>query len=238
MSEALMNTEGLSIAEQQELEEAMKEAFQENMDGVTPRLPVITLSGGFFKLPPDKDHSDEWTTKNLTCVILRKQAVRSYYKPRDNQDEIVPPDCYSTDCIKPGDVENPMATTCEACEMNRWGSAKDDTGAAMKGKACREKRRLFVQIGDSPLPYMLHIPLTSLKKFDGFVTNLTSARIPVLATKVKMMASEASRGQMKWTVLDFERGSVLSPKEFLNAKKMREQIQEESNEDNTDDIPF
>ena len=92
---ALVNTEGLTVEEIAELEELYKEQLKENMDGVELRVPSIELSGGFFKMPPDEDHSEVWTQPKLECVVLKKMAVRSYYKPRDNKDERVPPDCFS-----------------------------------------------------------------------------------------------------------------------------------------------
>lgn len=247
---SVVNSNGgeLTEAEQQELSELFRGQLKENMDGVEARIPIITLeSGGFFKMPPDREHQEEWATKSLEAFVVKKQAVRSYYSRSrsDNDDEVNLPDCFSTDCHHPNEqVESPLSESCAACPMNEWGSATDDAGNQLRGKACREKRRLFVRVGENPIPYMLHIPLTSIKSFDSFVTNLTAACLPLTFIKVKMTAKETSKGERKWSLVEFERsGEIRTKEEALALKAMQDSIDPEvkdtpSRPEPDDNVPF
>ena len=247
MSESLvpLNTDGLTEAEQEELKALFKDELNKNMDDVQPRMPVVALSGGFIVFPPDKEHPDEWTGKELVGTIIKKQAVRSYYDPtRPEDDDNKMPDCFSSDCKTPAEgVENPISPTCAGCKFDKFGSAVDDSGKPGAGKMCREKKRLWVLVDGNAIPYIMHVPLTSIKPFDAFVTNLTAAGIPILAVKTRMKSSKESRGNREWTTLEFERAGLHDAKTFISMRSLAEKVEPEQApaqkpEEEDDNIPF
>lgn len=231
-SQALATTEGMTSEELALVDELYADVLKENLDGIIPRRPVISLKGGFFIMPPDEDNSDEWTTKKLTGNIVRKMAVRSYYAYRENKDEVVPPDCASENCHLPNAGENQQAKECEGCPMNEFGSAIDDNGNADSGKACREKRRLFIQRGNQVLPSVLHIPQTSIKGFDGYITNLHISKIPFPAANTLMVSEVKSKGKLQWTTVKFEREGLVDKARFLELVKIKKSL------DPKVDVPF
>lgn len=247
MSDALtiIDTKDLTEAETKELEELFEGQLEENMEGIKPQIPVATLSSdAFFVMPPDKEHDEEWTQKSISAFILKKFAVRSYYAQSKSDDENAMPDCYSTDSITPNkQIDEPRSASCENCAMNQWKSARDKSGQPMRGKACREKRKLFIRFNDLPLPYILHIPLTSLRAFDAYVTNLTAAGIPLIAVQTKLTAKPTSKGEMKWSLVEFERDGRVKDKEHLKELiSMQSQIEVEPKDagkkEADDGVPF
>jgi len=70
------------------------------------------------------------------------------------------------------------ALLCDTCPMNAWGS--DAKGS--RGKACKEKHRIFIlpteQSLASLIPYLLIVPPTSLKAINAFFSTLVSRNIP------------------------------------------------------------
>lgn len=99
-------------------------------------------------------------------VILGTQAQRAYWVTAfEESGGGSPPDCYSTDQVtgigKPGGE-------CNGCPLAQWGS--DPKGGS--GQACRAFRTVFVLTPDSPLPYLMTVPPTSLQGFKKYLLSL------------------------------------------------------------------
>lgn len=241
---AVLDTEGLTEEELALLDDVYEQSLEEDRQGVNLKATTIDVTEHGFVMPPDKDHSEEWITKTITAIIVKKQAVRSYYAPNREDDEDKVPDCYSSNSVKPSlMVENPVASYCKECPKNAWGSAVDDNGNAGKGKACQEKRKLFLLVEGNSMPMLLYISPTSIKNFDAFVTNLITSKIPLLAQPVKLSVRKQTRGEFVWGMVEFERGgSLVAPKELIDLKRLQDRISDEVDErvetHDEDNIPF
>ena len=237
---AVINQEGLTEEEKVELAKIFDEELASNMDGVEARMPRVELvKTGHILMPADTEHQDDWSAKDIVVTIVHKQAVRSYYSPkRSEDDENKEPDCASTDGKTPNGGFDRQSDSCSGCPMDEWGSALSSSGEEMKGKACREKRRLFIVPEGGAIPYILHVPTTSIKEFDAFVTNLTAARIPLIAVKAKIKANKTTRGQMAWCVLEFEREGLHDAKMLLELRNLKDKVIDQVEVENSSEIPF
>ena len=113
----------------------------------------IPAGGGIAFEIPTLEGSD--SAKTIEGVVVGWKTVRGYYaNAYDGSNN--PPDCSSND----GEVGmGDPGGYCSDCPLNAWGS--DPKGG--KGKACAEKRMLFVLRKDDVLPIVIMVPPTSLK---------------------------------------------------------------------------
>lgn len=128
----------------------------------------IPAGGGIAFEIPTLEGSD--SAKTIEGVVVGWKTVRGYYaNAYDGSNN--PPDCSSND----GEVGmGDPGGYCSDCPLNAWGS--DPKGG--KGKACAEKRMLFVLRKDDVLPIVIMVPPTSLKGIREYFRRLTSKAIP------------------------------------------------------------
>jgi hypothetical protein len=160
----------------------------------------ISLKGGIMTVGEDPLPGNQ-----MYVVILDSFRERTFYAGRYNAEVAAAPVCYAfargEDAAEMGphpsmqdhpEVFVPQATECSKCPANEWGSS--DTG---KGKACQDRRRLFllpagyaepikgsreleVQLFDDPDHYasadlaQLKLPVTSGKEYSKYVHQLAT----------------------------------------------------------------
>lgn len=197
----------------------------DNLEGVTPELPVIEIihRGQMFRV---KDAGTP-PFAEFAGIILYQHKARAYWPKPPEEGQKQPPSCTSLDgrfaeppipdekgndgCPIPADLRAKNkekygnAFVCGTCPMNQWGT--DPRGR--RGKACSEKRRIFV-LATTPdlaafLPYRLIAPASSLKKTDTVFTNLAAKRIPhqVVVTRFSLLKEQDPAGN-EYSVLVME----------------------------------
>ena len=96
--------------------------------------------------------------KELTGVLVHITRRRAYWPDRNQTG--VPPTCASVDCMtgigEPGGL-------CRECPNNQFGSAIKQDGTQGRGKACKEKKLLFLLREGRLLPDVVVVPGASLK---------------------------------------------------------------------------
>ena len=136
----------------------------------------IQLKGKVFTLPDGSKHD------SLDVVIVDFMAVNNYYEGSFDPKSIVPPTCFAigqipTSLVPSKNAPVRQSDSCGGCPMNQYESAT--TGS---GKACKNQRRLALlppdADADTPL-WIMDIPPTSLKSFDGYIRS-TSSKFGVL----------------------------------------------------------
>jgi hypothetical protein len=128
----------------------------------------------------------------MAVVILDHVMENVWYEGAFDPDNPSNPSCFAFGRVEPDLVPHQVvveaglnpAHGCHGCPMNEWGSA--NTG---RGKACRNTRRLalipagtitkgqftlFDDFESAPIGYM-KLPLTSVKGYASFVTQLAGA---------------------------------------------------------------
>ncbi len=144
--------------------------LRENLSGsqLTPfDLDRVTVpaGGGLTWEVPDIDEGSI-AVKTLTGILMHNAPARSYWAIGLDEGGVPqPPDCGSYDLIT--GVGNPGGD-CGTCPLNEWGS--DSKGG--RGKACAERRFLFMLRPDSYLPLVVQIPSSSIKAINHYFLRL------------------------------------------------------------------
>lgn len=141
----------------------MAGAFEEEMDGLQisfDRVKIPSGGGLAFEVPGDDPDSPDMV-KELVGVIVDHHPINVYYRESytgGNEQ----PDCASDDG-KVGDGD--PGGDCSKCPLNQWGSDPDGG----RGKACQNKRRVYILREGDLFPVLLSLPATSLKAFADFM---------------------------------------------------------------------
>ncbi|MFI3167106.1 MAG: hypothetical protein R3Y32_03210 [Bacillota bacterium] len=146
----------------------LKEMLGEEMAGLTPTFERIKIpSGGgiAYEIPGDDPESPDMA-KEFKAVILYQHPISTYYKEKfDGSNNR--PDCGSSDGVIGVNVETGEITECGKCEFNKFGSADDGSG-----KACKQKRRIYILKEGDMFPTVLVLPTGSLKEFSKYLMRL------------------------------------------------------------------
>ena len=145
--------------------------IQENLgnEKMTDRdLDRIILDGLSWSVPTLE--GDE-SAKSLDGIIVHWTTPRAYWRTGlDEGGGNAPPDCFSPDGeYGTGDPGG----DCFTCPFNQWGSAEKGGG-----KACKEKRLLFLLRPDSVLPVVVQVPSTSIQRMKRYFYRLSEKAIP------------------------------------------------------------
>jgi len=142
------------------------ELMSEELDGLELTFEKIKIpSGGttVFEIIGEDGEAD--TVKEFSAVILHHHPLFCYYKTKYTGGNN-PPDCGSFDGII--GVGDPGGE-CKKCPLNQYESA--DEG---KGKACKNRRRIYVLREGDVFPLLLSLPTGSLKEFTKYLKRLLS----------------------------------------------------------------
>lgn len=143
--------------------------FAEEMDGLTlsfDRIKVPSGGGLAFEVPGDNPDSPDMA-KEVKAVILYHHPVHSYYKEKYTGGNEAP-DCGSIDGHTGTDTETGEIKDCKDCPNNKFGSGENG------GKACKQKRRVYILRENESLPIILSLPTGSLADFSKYIMRLLS----------------------------------------------------------------
>ena len=195
----------------------LSDAMDDDCAGLDFQLERIKLpSGGMtaFEVPAgDGENMD--LAKEIEGVILYNHPVYSYYveayKGGNN-----PPDCGSFDGVTGSG--NPGGT-CKNCPFNQFGSGEG------KGKACKNRRMLYILRENEIFPMMLNLPTGSLKGFTKYVQSLlTRGKRPhQVVTKISLRKANNSGG-IEYSQAVFKAVRVLDEKEQTGIDTMVAQM--------------
>lgn len=112
-------------------------------------------------------------------VIVDFVSANLFYDGPYDPNNPAPPGCFAvgpepTTLVPTSNSPNRQSETCAGCPNNQFGSAG-------KGKACKNTRLLAIKALDDPEDalYVLSVPPTSIKAFDGYVHTLAGKlRLP------------------------------------------------------------
>ncbi|MCD8157752.1 MAG: hypothetical protein LUD77_02335 [Clostridiales bacterium] len=139
--------------------------------GVDFRLDKIKiLAGGMtaFEVPDPENDSETTLTKTITGVILFQHPINTFYKSAYTGGNN-PPDCGSFDgVVGSGDPGG----TCAKCPYNQFGSASNGG----KGKACKNRRMMYILMEGDIFPYRLSLPTGSLSEYARYAKSLLNKR--------------------------------------------------------------
>jgi len=178
-------------------------------------------------------HPDgEKDTRELTGVILFAQPNKAYYKLKTNEadeysaDASKAPDCKSSDGItgqaSPVGVLRGLPSgvvECVTCPLNQWGSANGGTG---KGKACQDKRQLFMLLPDRLLPVVVTASPTSLKGLRSYMNSLLQIGQPIYTVETTLTLKRVEAGSNKYSVIVPAKAADLSAEDAIQMEALAE----------------
>lgn len=193
----------------------------EELDGLYTTFDKVKIpAGGGLMFEVAGDDGEMEPVKEIEGVILYHHATNSFYKEKYTGGNN-PPDCGSYD----GKIgEGNPGGSCAACPYNQFGSG--DNG---NGKACKNKRRIFILREGEVFPIMLSLPTGSLKEFTSFIRRLVTKgkRSHTLVTKISLKKATSSSGiQFSQAVFSIKRS--LTEEEVAAVLPMVEHIKEMS----------
>lgn len=155
-----------------------------------PRVTVPAQGNTIWTIPTTEgdQHYEE-----ITGILIEYTSPRAYWSKALDPGNIVPPDCSSTDGIRgTGDPGG----DCYSCPFNVFGTA---LGEGQHGKACKEKKMLFLLQPDRTLPLVIQAPSTSLKGVRDYVVALGNIdELPFHAVYTELKLEKVGTGPMAY----------------------------------------
>ena len=206
---------------------ALQQTKQELAEIITDNLGVggisafdldrvkVPTGGALQWAVPSLDGVD--TVKALEGVIVLWTQPRARWESSLENGGRKPPVCTSEDGIV--GVGNPGGS-CASCRYNQFGTA-----AKGGGKACKERRMLFMLNPDSLLPMVVQIPATSIKPIRQYLMRLASAGLPYYAVVTKLaLVSTRNAGGIDFGIVTPERVGTLNPEDKARLKDYSDRL--------------
>lgn len=194
--------------------------FAAEMDGLEltfDRVKIPSGGGQAFEVPGDDPDSPD-LTKELVGVIVDQHPVNVYYALAYSGGNS-PPDCASNDG-KVG-IGTPGGD-CASCPHNQWGSDPDGG----RGKACQNKRRIYLLRDGDLFPILLSLPSTSIRNFGDYLLKRVlqkGHRSHSVLTKITLKKATNS-SNMTYSQAQFALAGVLDAQAAQRAAEMAEGI--------------
>jgi hypothetical protein len=153
--------------------------------------------------------------KEFTGVILFHHPMFMYYREGYTGGSN-PPDCGSYDGIY--GVGDPGGR-CDKCPLNQFGS--DPNG----GKACKNKRRLYILREGELIPILLTLPVGSMREFGNYIKRLLAKGKRPSGVVTRFSLKKANNaGGIAYSQAQFAVARVLTPEEIPYINAMAEQV--------------
>jgi len=178
------------------------------------RIKIPSAGSTVFEMPGEDGEPD--AVKEFSAVILYHHPLFCYYKTKYTGGNN-PPDCGSFDGIT--GVGDPGGN-CKTCPLNQYETAEEG-----KGKACKNRRRIYVLREGEVFPLLLSLPTGSLKELTNYLKRLLSKGKKSNAFVTRFSLKKATNsGGVVYSQAQFVVDRPLTPEEYALVDKMSEQI--------------
>jgi hypothetical protein len=191
----------------------------EELDGlkITFGKVKIPSGGGLAFEVPGEDGEPE-TVKEFSAVILFQHPLNAYYQTKytgGNQ----PPDCASLDGRTGIRHDTGASYSCADCHLNTFGSAENG------GKACQNRRRIYLLREGELFPLLLSLPTGSLQEFTNYLMRLVTKGRKSNSVVTRFSLQKATnKGGIAYSQAKFAIDRELSPEEHAHIGALTEQI--------------
>ena len=199
------------------MEFSMSEAMSDELFGLNggfERIKIPSAGSTVFEVPGD-DPSEPDAVKEFSAVILHHHPLYAYYTSKYTGGSN-PPDCGSFDGVS---GEGNPGGSCAKCPHNQFGTAENG------GKACKNRRRIYVLREGEIFPLLLSLPTGSLKDFSRYIKRLLGKgrRSNAVVTRFTLKKA-ANAGGIAYSQAQFTVDRVLTPEEVALISKLSEQV--------------
>jgi len=193
--------------------------IREELDGLNLSFGKVKIpSGGglCYEVPGEDGESD--TVKEFSAVILLQHPLNAFYATKytgGNQ----PPDCAAIDGKHGVKRATGEVCVCADCPHNQFGSA--DNG----GKACQNRRRIYILREGELFPMLLSLPTGSLQEFTRYLMGLlTKGRKSNSVVTRFSLQKATNKGGIAYSQAKFSVDRPLSPEEYAQIERLTEQV--------------
>jgi hypothetical protein len=155
--------------------------------------------------------------KEFTGVILYHHPLFAYYRDKyagGNE----PPDCGSFDGVT---GEGDPGGACAKCRYNQFGSGEGG------GKACKNRRLIYILREGEVFPVLLSLPTGSLKEFTRYIQRLLSRGKKSLAVVTRFSLKKAvNTGGIAYSQAQFTAERPLTETELAAVSNLAAQVKE------------
>ena len=195
----------------------LADAIMSEMSGMSisfDRVSVPAAGGLAFELPGELPGETDMA-KEFKGVILFHHPMFTYYREGYTGGNN-PPDCGSYDGVY--GVGDPGGR-CDKCPLNQFGS--DPSG----GKACKNKRRLYILREGELIPILLTLPVGSMREFGNYIKRLLAKGKRPSGVVTRFSLKKANNaGGIAYSQAQFAVARVLTPEEIPYINAMAEQV--------------
>lgn len=178
------------------------------------RVSVPAAGGLAFELPGELPGETDMA-KEFTGVILFHHPLFTYYRDSFTGGNN-PPDCGSYDGVY--GVGDPGGR-CDKCPLNQFGS--DPNG----GKACKNKRRVYILREGELIPILLTLPVGSMKEFAVYIKRLLTKGKKSSGVVTRFSLKKATNaGGIAYSQAQFAVDRVLTPEEIPYINALADQV--------------
>ena len=222
----IMNTTNYTALKDFNLAEALTSELG-GMDISFDRVSIPAAGGQAFEVPGELPGETDMV-KDFSGVILFHHPMFTYYRERFSGGNNAP-DCGSYD----GNVGvgNPGGV-CANCPLNQFGSGENG------GKACKNKRRIYVLREGELIPILLVLPTGSMKEFSVYIKRLLAKgkKSNSVVTKFSLKKVTNASG-IAYSQAQFAVDRVLTAEEMPFVQAMSDQVKSFATRVAYDDAP-
>lgn len=222
----IMSTNNYTALKDFNLAEALTSELG-GMDISFDRVSIPAAGGQAFEVPGEMPGETDMV-KDFSGVILFHHPMFTYYRERFSGGNNAP-DCGSYDGINgvgdPGGV-------CATCPLNQFGSGENG------GKACKNKRRIYVLREGELIPILLVLPTGSMKEFAVYIKRLLAKgkKSNSVVTKFSLKKVTNASG-IAYSQAQFAVDRVLTAEEMPFVQAMSDQVKAFATRVAYDDAP-
>ena len=222
----IMNTNNYTALKDFNLAEALTSELG-GMDISFDRVSIPAAGGQAFEVPGEMPGETDMV-KDFSGVILFHHPMFTYYRERFSGGNNAP-DCGSYDGIT--GVGNPGGV-CANCPLNQFGSGENG------GKACKNKRRIYVLREGELIPILLVLPTGSMKEFSVYIKRLLAKgkKSNSVVTKFSLKKVTNASG-IAYSQAQFAVDRVLTAEEMPFVQAMSDQVKSFATRVAYDDAP-
>ncbi len=203
----------------------LADALSEEMVGMNVTFDRVTIpaAGGTVFEVPGTLPGEMDTVKEFSGVILFHHPLFTYYRERFTGGNN-PPDCGSYDGVT--GVGNPTGArpaggACARCPLNQFGSGENG------GKACKNKRRIFILREGEMIPLVLTLPTGSMKEFGIYIKRLLGKGRKSCSVVTRFSLKKAvNAGGIAYSQAQFAVDRALTDAELPLILSMAEQVKQ------------
>ena len=193
--------------------------IREELDGLNLSFGKVKIpSGGglCYEVPGEDGETD--AVKEFSAVILLQHPLNAYYAAKYTGGS-QPPDCAAIDGKHGVKHSTGEVCVCADCPHNQFGSA--DNG----GKACQNRRRIYILREGELFPMLLSLPTGSLQEFTRYLMGLlTKGRKSNSVVTRFSLQKATNKGGIEYSRAKFSVDRSLSPQEYAQIERLTEQV--------------